>query len=336
MGRPKQKSIPFAKGFQLRSEIDIRKALLCKPNKISIDNESKFRQLINHFGNISQPKHELDWLARYKVKGQDCLKFSLSTPLNKSELGISRFIYFVKIGPVSSIDFDELIDYCKKFFPNNSVKVFDSQLDLHETKIKTKFQITSEKINIKNFIKGRYNHQNSVFQLQATSIHKILKNIKPKDAHCLIGFSEYDLYKDDEDLFVAGLACGSQGVAVFSSFRYNPSLRFSEEKWQETWKVKTKNKKSEHLLRTCRLMVHETCHLLGMAHCVFLNCCMNGSGHLKEDFSQSHFLCPIDLKKLNLVIDFDIKSYYKNLKEFFEKHNAKTEVKWLATVLSSL
>ena len=27
-------------------------------------------------------------------------------------------------------------------------------------------------------------------------------------------------------------------------------------------------------------------HLLGFEHCVFFRCCMNGSGHLAEDFAQ--------------------------------------------------
>ena len=37
-------------------------------------------------------------------------------------------------------------------------------------------------------------------------------------------------------------------------------------------------------------------HLLGMAHCVHFACCMNGSGHLAEDFAQPIFLCPVCLR----------------------------------------
>ena len=37
-------------------------------------------------------------------------------------------------------------------------------------------------------------------------------------------------------------------------------------------------------------------HLLGMAHCVHFACCINGSGHLAEDFAQPMFLCPICLR----------------------------------------
>ena len=40
------------------------------------------------------------------------------------------------------------------------------------------------------------------------------------------------------------------------------------------------------LQRSCRLLVHEICHLFCIDHCIFHACCMNGSGHLQEDFSK--------------------------------------------------
>ena len=44
------------------------------------------------------------------------------------------------------------------------------------------------------------------------SIHALLRKLIPDDALCLIGLT--DLYEDDSDLFVAGLAAGNQRVAV--------------------------------------------------------------------------------------------------------------------------
>eukprot|EP00118_Oscarella_pearsei_P004823 m.21161 g.21161 ORF g.21161 m.21161 type:complete len:75 (+) comp28147_c0_seq1:1433-1657(+) len=48
-----------------------------------------------------------------------------------------------------------------------------------------------------------------------------------------------------------------------------------------------KERKRLILQRSCKLLVHELSHLLGVDHCVFYDCCMNGSGHLEEDFSGS-------------------------------------------------
>jgi len=47
------------------------------------------------------------------------------------------------------------------------------------------------------------------------------------------------------------------------------------------------------LQRCCKLLVHEIGHLLGVGHCIHYACCMQGSGHLLEDFEQPSFLCPV-------------------------------------------
>lgn len=55
--------------------------------------------------------------------------------------------------------------------------------------------------------------------------------IMPDDALCLIGLTPYDLYGDESDLFVAGMASGNRCVAIFSLLRYDPALAFSKEFW---------------------------------------------------------------------------------------------------------
>lgn len=91
---------------------------------------------------------------------------------------------------------------------------------------------------------------------------------------------------------------------------------------------------SSFLNRTCKLLVHETLHLLGFDHCVYMDCCMNGSGHLQEDFKQSMFLCPVDLKKLMVLFDFNLVERYKKMQKFFEKHKSVEDVKWLQKAIT--
>ena len=74
-----------------------------------------------------------------------------------------------------------------------------------------------------------------------------------------------------------------------------------------------KERKNTILKRGCRLLVHEISHLLGIDHCVHFACCMNGSGHLGEDFSQPMTLCPIDLRKLQVLVGFDTVYRYNDL-----------------------
>ena len=59
-------------------------------------------------------------------------------------------------------------------------------------------------------------------QLKVDSIHALLRQEIPDDALCLIGLTMMDLYEDETDLFVAGLAAGNQRVAVsISVTNYN-------------------------------------------------------------------------------------------------------------------
>merc|ERR1712136_709733 len=129
------------------------------------------------------------------------------------------------------------------------------------------------------------------------------------------------------------MAAGLHRVAVFSFCRYNPKIKFSPEFWYEIKKKKTKYSASENrkliLVRSCRLLVHEIAHLLGVAHCIYYECCMNGSGHLEEDFRQPMFLCPVDLHKLSHLCGFEISQRYKDLKQFFNKFKLINEVDWI-------
>jgi archaemetzincin len=120
-------------------------------------------------------------------------------------------------------------------------------------------------------------------------------------------------------LFIAGLAQGNCRVAAFSFFRYDPRLEFGEEFWYDWNRKKTKSISMSKiiLLRSCRLLTHEIGHLLGIDHCIYYECLMNGSGHLEEDFSQPLFLCPIDLRKLSRLGEFDIVERYEQLLSFY-------------------
>jgi len=74
---------------------------------------------------------------------------------------------------------------------------------------------------------ARFNKETKNFQLEVPTIFKLQNWIKPPDAYCMMGFTEIDLYEEDTDLFVAGLARYYDRVSVFSCFRYNPLLKYS-------------------------------------------------------------------------------------------------------------
>jgi archaemetzincin len=138
----------------------------------------------------------------------------------------------------------------------------------------------------------------------------------------------HDFYSDVSDLFIAGFAQGNSRVAAFSFFRYNPCLQFGDEFWYDWNMKKTKSKSMSKiiLLRSCRLLTHEIGHLLGIDHCIYYKCLMNGSGHIEEDFSQPLFLCPVDLRKLSQLAEFDIIQRYEQLLDFCTENQFEEEI----------
>jgi len=212
---------------------------------------------------------------------------------------------------------------------------------------------------------GRFDQKSGHYQLKVNPILSLLSTLRNscdfkaehKDAFCIMGITLEDLYEEDPDLFVAGMAHGGSKVAVFSFTRYAPGVlqSMSDEHW---WKwgsqsskakanTKTKKRKRENeddentgiwLKRACRLLVHELGHLYGVGHCTFFSCLMNGSGHLSEDFSQPLHLCPVDLKKIMFRLKMDPIRHYRSLVNFYGKHETTfaDEIAQIKNILSNV
>lgn len=134
----------------------------------------------------------------------------------------------------------------------------------------------------------------------------------------------YDLYAGSDDSFCVGMA-GPYFSGVFSFARYNP--RFAESK---NFKFTAQEKKL-FLLRSCKVAAHEIAHNVGVDHCCYYQCMMNGSGHLSEDFAQPIFLCPVDLRKIVEFCGSDVLERYDCLLKFFEKEKMTEESNWIKT-----
>lgn len=251
-------------------------------------------------------------------------------------------------GPLTAVqpNFDALFEYVKIFY-NLPVQVLEGielvkkeggtysivytpSLQHEEGKRRTSTR------QIHHTIEYRYDKHTKHTQLHINSILLALRQHIPINALLLMALTTFDLYDEQPDLFVAGTAAGNARVGVFSFARYDPTIEFSSEFWYQINRKSTlllKNPKTSHeaivLQRSCKLLIHEIAHLLGVDHCIWYECCMNGAGHLEEDFHQPSFLCPIDLHKLETLCGFDIVKRYENMLQFFEKYNLSEESKWI-------
>lgn len=77
------------------------------------------------------------------------------------------------------------------------------------------------------------------------------------------------------------------------------------------------------LSRICRTASHELGHCLGIDHCVFYACNMQGSASIKEDARQPPYLCPVDLAKVLRATGTDGCERYRVLLEFCKAWEGK-------------
>lgn len=76
--------------------------------------------------------------------------------------------------------------------------------------------------------------------------------------------------------------------------------------------------------------------MLGLLHCIYFNCLMNGSNHLAESDRRPLHLCPVDLRKLQWALGFDIGEHYRRLEAFWRQEGVDDEAAWIARRLAAI
>lgn len=85
------------------------------------------------------------------------------------------------------------------------------------------------------------------------------------------------------------------------------------------------------LERVLKLLTHQALHLLGLLHCCYFRCLMNGASGLEEFDSKPPYLCGMCLKKLHLVIGFDPLERYGSLAKAWAATGGDGPASWYAT-----
>jgi len=174
-----------------------------------------------------------------------------------------------------------LIKYCDAFFSGMLVEVLEKPLSLSEISSR------DNDFGHKQYLIG------DIFTVLNT--HKDV--ISRRRAYCRLAVTLEDIYPGDEWNYVFGQARPLERIGVFSFARHSPMF------YQGVHATEVGCKLTPELmlnwLRTCRhTMVHETCHMLGILHCVYWHCLMNGNNGPHDSNGSTGFLCPVCLRKL--------------------------------------
>lgn len=264
--------------------------------------EPIFTHLVDFFEPIPTPGSR-DWLASHEEAGQTYRQYELSLP-NRPDDTRSK-IYILPLGKFEADDppLDQVREYTGLFF-GLPVVLLESLPTPDVTK--------------------RTNDFSRQEQWHAGELLDTLESELPDDAYCLLGVTMTDIYPDEEWNYVFGLASLKRRVGVYSLARYDP--KFFGDSRGESWRV-------DSLEKSCKVLAHETGHMLGMAHCIYYDCLMNGSNNLAEMDRQNSFLCPICLRKLKHALGIDLHIRYQNLLRFFDRNELKEQAEWLRNVL---
>lgn len=249
----------------------------------------------------------LDWLANHEEGGQTFAQFVQSEPRRPDAR--RKKLYLQPLGSFpegSGVSLAELRRFTSAYFMINVALL--PPLGVSQSHITT-----------------RPSPQTHQPQLLTGNVLNLLYRRLPPDAFALLGVTMTDLYPAPDWNYVFGQASIRSRVGVYSFARY--TAEFSGQ-------PATPASRQLLLRRSCKILAHEAGHMFGIQHCTFFRCIMNGCNHIGElDGSPLH-VCPVDLRKLQWSVGFDVMERYRRLRDFYRKAGLDDEASWVEKRMS--
>ena len=149
-------------------------------------------------------------------------------------------------------------------------------------------------------------------KFSADKIRRRLRDSIPDDAFTVIGLLNKDIYSEDNGprhlLFGEGHYYDRTAVASVARLQTEDRRLFKH--------------------RLFKLLAHELVHTFSVEHCGYFQCLMNPSGSMRASDARPIFLCPVCLRKQQVVLKFDPKRRYEQLLEALKPSLAK-DARWL-------
>jgi len=288
------------------------------------------------FERIRKPDYG-DWLSDQPETGQRFQSF-LSLSMRCTPHSYVDIIELVVIGPWDpnrAPNLDNIVRYTAAFFSGCQVRV------------------AKERVKLKSKVLAENSREGGEGQLQICvgSITDYLNKRKlDKEVVCQVAVTMVDIYPIKDGIawnFVFGQAIPMDCVGVFSFSRYADGFPVE---WNDDLdikagdydKVNSEGKPLEaearKLLfkRSCKVLAHEIGHIFGIKHCIYYQCLMNGSNHMTESDGKPIYYCPIDLRKLQEALKFDVLERHKKLLALWTEFGWGDEAAWGEKRLMSL
>jgi len=291
-----------------------------------------------HFRRIDAPARG-DWLDEHNERGQGFVSFTRSCMRVRPHAHV-RVIEMVPVGPFEALGEDGgaaalgvLRRYVCAFF--DLPCRLASPLPLSDARVADRARCGDE----------------GQLQLDAGAVTDALRSRRAaRDVVCRIAVTLADLYitKDGEAWnFVYGQASLMDGCGVFSLSRYHPRghpVRHARAGGPATAVAAGPSEQlvpaalrqqlsaaelSLMLQRGAKVLAHELTHMFGVRHCVHYECLMCGCNHMAEFDKRPLFLCPIDLRKLQSAVGFDVRERYERLEALCRELGWHDSAAWL-------
>jgi archaemetzincin len=148
-------------------------------------------------------------------------------------------------------------------------------------------------------------------QYDAERILDLLRKSVPKNAFMRVALTDQDLTSGHLN-FVFGVGSLTERVGVYSVFRLRDPAPPTT------------------LLRTLKVVNHEMGHLLGIRHCIFYRCSMNGTNSVPELDRQPVHFCGLCRTKLVLATGVELVARDQGLTAFYRRHGLADAARSLA------
>jgi archaemetzincin len=247
--------------------------------------------------------HPGDWLSVQQERGQTFDDYLGSRPRKPD--GLKRVIYLTPLGD----------------FPEGASPSLDLLRECAEAHFFLEARITPPVSAGRTRFTARTNAVIGNYQILTGDVLTYLRRHFPPDAFCVLGITMEDLYPGDDWNYVFGQAALTAGVGVFSFARHDPAFYGNT---RDDDSLQTLNE------RSCKVLVHETAHMLGLAHCIYFHCLMNGSNHLAESDARPLHFCPVCLRKLHHAAGFNMVERYQKLFYFTRAAGFDRESRWVS------